>query len=72
MEEHFLILARAGTCHTHNLKIVMHLGITKEQASKHLNKLHVHAVSKLREIVIARRRLQRHQQGRPTGTLDAG
>ncbi len=57
---------------THNLNTMMDLGITKEQATKLLNKLHVHAVTKLREIVIARRRLERNQQGKPPDTLDAG
>ncbi len=50
---------------------MMDLGISKEQATKLLNMLHVHAVKKLREIVVARRRLERHQQGRPPDTLDA-
>ncbi len=64
VEEHFLILGRVGTCYTHNLNTMMDLSITKEQATKLLNKLHVHAVNKLREIVIARRRLECHQQGK--------
>ncbi len=51
---------------------MMDLGTTKEHATKLLNQLHVHAVKKLREIVIARRRLERHEQGRPPDTLDAG
>ena len=72
VEEHFLILGRAGTCYIHNLNTMMDLGITKEQATKLLNMLHVHAVNKLHEIVVARRRLERHQQGRPPDTLDAG
>jgi ribonuclease HI len=72
VEEHLFILGRAGTCYTHNLNTMMDLGITKEQATKLLNKLHVHAVTKLREIVIARRRLERNQQGKPPDTLDAG
>jgi hypothetical protein len=72
VEEHLFILGRAGTCYTHNLNTMMDLGLTKEQATKLLNKLHVHAVTKLREIVIARRRLERNQQGKPPDTLDAG
>ncbi len=72
VEEHFLILGRAGTCYIHNLSTMMDLGITKDQPTKFLNMLHVHAVNKLREIVVARRRLECHQQGRPPDTLDVG
>jgi hypothetical protein len=72
VEQHFFILGRAGTCYTRNHNTMMDLGITKEQATNHLHKLHVHAVTKLREIVIARRRLERHQQGKPPSTLHAG
>jgi hypothetical protein len=65
VEEHLPILGRAGTCYIHNLNTMMDLGLTKEHATKLLSMLHVHAVNKLREIVVARRRLERHQQGRP-------
>jgi hypothetical protein len=44
----------------------------KEQATKLLNMLHVHAVNKVREIVGPRHRLECHQQGRPPDILDAG
>ncbi|MFM7267653.1 MAG: hypothetical protein ACKOZT_03565, partial [Cyanobium sp.] len=72
VEVHLIILGRAGTCYTHSLNTMADLGLTKEQATKLLSKLHLHTVTKLREIVIARRRLERHQQGKPPDLLDAG
>ena len=63
--EHFIILGRAGTCFNHTLNTLQALGMRKEQAVKLMGKLHLHTVTKLHEIVIARRRLERRPMGEP-------
>ena len=72
VEEHIIIIGRAGTCYIHTLDTLTQLGLTTPQAIKLMGKLHIHTVTKLRETVIARRRLERHPRGQPPDKLDAG
>jgi len=72
VEEHFIILGRAGTCYKHTLDTLTALGMHKEQAVKLMCKLHLHTVTKLREIVIARRRLERHPRSDPPDKIGVG
>ena len=64
VEEHFVILGRAGSMFRHTQTTLIELGLTKEQAVKLMGKLHIHAVLLLRDIVIARRRLERQSRGK--------
>jgi hypothetical protein len=58
VEEHVIILGRAGTCYNHTLNTLQQLGMHKEAAVTLMTSLHMHSATKLREIVLARRKLE--------------
>jgi ribonuclease HI len=58
VEEHVVILGRAGTCYNHTLNTLQQLGMHKEAAVTLMTSLHMHSATKLREIVLARRKLE--------------
>ena len=58
VEVHVIILGRAGTCYTHTLSTLQQLGVKKDPVVKLMNDLHIHTVTKLKEIIVARRRLE--------------
>ena len=65
VEEHIIVLGNAGTVYQGALPTLITLGLTKAQATKLMNKLHVHAILRLWSIVKTRRRLERTSSPRP-------
>ena len=72
VEEHFIILGRAGTVYVHTLDTLQALGLNKKSATVLIRELHTHSVTKLQEIVFARRRLERRPRGDPPDQKGVG
>ena len=72
VEEHIIILGRAGTMLRHALTTLQALDLSEQQAVKLMGKLHLHAVHKLCEIVIARRQMERSKRGSGPGPPPSG
>eukprot|EP00887_Chlorella_sp_A99_P002003 scaffold18.g2003.t1 len=61
-DPHIVVLGACGAVYLNGLQALKKLGLTKEQSSTLLTKLHVMATQAVHDILVARRRLER---GRP-------